>query len=173
MNEALNNILARRSCKSYRSDPVPEEIIDQIIEAGLYAPSALNRQTPVILAVTDPETRNRLSLLNAKYDPFRRPDPFYGAPCVLCVLVPSDEPAGIYDGPLVMENMMLAASALGIGSCWIHRAKEVFEDEEGKAILAEAGLNGAYTGIGNCIIGYAENMPEGTLPRKENRVYRI
>lgn len=173
MNEVLNNIISRRSCKSYRKDPLPKEIIDQIIEAGLYAPSALNRQTPLILAVTDPETRNTLSRLNAKYDPFKRPDPFYNAPCVLCVLVPKDEPAGRYDGPLVLENMMLAAYSLGIGSCWIHRAKEVFEDPEGKMILLKAGITGDYEGIGNCVIGYADLQPEGPLERKKNRVFRL
>lgn len=173
MNEALNNILGRRSCKNYKEDPVPKEIIDQIIEAGLCAPSALNRQTPVILCVTDRKTRDALSALNAKYDPFKRPDPFYHAPAVLCVLVPKDAPAGIYDGPLCMENMLLAAHALGIGACWIHRAKEVFDDPEGKIILAKAGIEGAYEGIGNCIIGWPETMPDAVPPRRENRVYRI
>ena len=172
-NEVLQAILSRRSCKKYKADPVPAEIIDAVIEAGLYAANGMAKQSAVILAVTDKATRDKLSALNAKYDPLKRKDPFYGAPAVLPVIADKSVPTHVYDGALVMGNMMLAAHALGIGSCWIHRAKEVFEDEEGKKILADLGVTGDYEGIGNLIIGYPEVEPGPAAPRKENRVYKI
>lgn len=172
MNEVIKAITTRRSVKKYKSQPVEKELIDQIIYAGLCAPSGLNSQKTIILAVTDKETRDLLSTLNAGKDPFKRADPFYNAPCVLVVLVEKNAPTYLYDGPLVMENMLLSAHALGLGACWIHRAKETFETDEGKAILKKLGIEGEYEGVGNCIVGY----PDGETadkPRKENRVYYI
>ena len=173
MNEVLQGILTRRSCKKFKPDTVPQEMIDQIVEAGLYAPNGMGKQSPVILAVTQKETRDRLSRLNRKYDPFKREDPFYGAPAVLVVLADKTVPTYIYDGSLVMGNMLLAADALGIGSCWIHRAKETFADPEGKEILASLGLKGDFEGIGNCILGYPDIEKKEAAPRKENRVFKI
>ena len=169
---ALDCMLTRSSVKKYKSDPVPKELMDKIIQAGLCAPSGLNKQAPIILAVTDKQVRDELSKINAGKDPFKRADPFYNAPCVLVVLADKSIPTYLYDGPLVMENMMLAAHALGLGACWIHRAKETFEMPEGKAILQKLGLEGEYEGIGNCILGYADIDPE-KKPRKENRVFWI
>ncbi len=169
---ALECMLTRKSVKKYKSDPVPKELIEQVIEAGLHAPSGLNKQAPVILAVTNKELRDELSKINAGKDPFFRADPFYNAPCVLVVLADKSIPTYIYDGSLVMENMLLAAHALGLGACWIHRAKETFELPEGKAILQKLGLTGEYEGIGNCVLGYADVVPE-KKPRKENRVFWI
>ena len=173
MNEIINNIITRRSCKCFRSDTLPNETIDKIVEAGLYAASGMGKQSPIILVVTNKGKRDKLSQLNAKYDPLKRPDPFYNAPVVLSVLAPKSVPTAIYDGSLVIGNMMLAAHSLGIGSCWIHRAKEVFQDEEGKKILDELGIIGEYEGIGNCVIGYAERINSKIIPRKDNRVYKI
>ena len=172
-NEVLQAILSRRSCKKYKTDPVPAEIIEAVTEAGLYAANGMGKQSAVILAVTDKTVRDKLSALNSKYDPFKRKDPFYGAPAVLPVIADKSVPTHVYDGALVLGNMMLAAHALGVGSCWIHRAQEVFEDEEGKKILADLGITGEYEGIGNLIIGYPETEPAQAAPRKENRVYRI
>jgi nitroreductase len=139
----------------------------------LYAASGLNRQTGKILAVTNKEVRDKLSALNAKYDPKKRQDPYYNAPVILCVFVEKGQSMGIYDGSLVLGNMMLAAKALGLGSCWIHRAKEVFNDPEGKEILAALGLTQEYEGIGNLALGYPEIMNSGMPARKEDRVYWI
>ena len=172
MNEVLKAIKDRKSVKKFKDTPVPKELIEQIVEAGLYAPSGLNKQAPIVIAVTDKETRDLLSRLNAGSDPFFRSDPFYGAPCVLVVLADKSVPTYLYDGSLVMENLQLAAHALGLGACWIHRAKETFEMPEGKAILQKLGLEGEYEGIGNCILGYADIDPE-KKPRKENRVFWI
>lgn len=170
-NQALNNILERHSCKGYKSDPVPQEIIEQIVEAGLKAPSGQNKQSAIIIAITNKELRDKLSkmnadILNAKIDPF------YGAPVVLVVLANKDMPTYLYDGSVVMENLLLAANALNIGSCWIHRAKEEFESEEGKKILKELGIEGNYEGIGNCILGYP-NKEALIHPIKEGRIYYV
>ena len=173
MNELLQGILTRRSCKKFKPDMVPQDIINQIVEAGLYAPNGMGKQSPIILAVTEKETRDRLSRLNRKYDPFKREDPFYGAPVVLVVLADKNVPTYIYDGSLVMGNMLLAAHALGIGGCWIHRAKETFADPEGKAILASLGVEGDFEGIGNCILGYPDVVIKEAAPRKANRVFKI
>lgn len=170
--DALQTMLTRKSIKKYKPDPVSRDLIDQIIEAGLNAPSGLNKQAPIILAVTNKEVRDQLSKLNAGKDPFFRADPFYGAPVVLVVLADKSVPTHVYDGSLVMENLQLAAHALGLGACWIHRAKETFETEEGKAILAKLGIEGEYEGVGNCILGYPDHDPD-KKPRKENRVYYI
>ena len=172
MNETLRLIKSRRSVKKYKDTPVSKADIEKIVEAGTWAATGLNKQSPIILAVTDRQVRDELSKLNAGKDPFFRADPFYGAPVVLVVLADKSVPTYLYDGSLVMENLQLAAHALGLGACWIHRAKETFEMPEGKAILQKLGLEGEYEGIGNCILGYADIDPE-KKPRKENRVFWI
>lgn len=172
MNETLQVIRSRRSVKKYKDTPVAKELIEKIVEAGTCAPSGLNKQSPIILAVTNKEVRDKLSFLNAGKDPFKRSDPFYGAPVVLVVLADKSVPTYLYDGSLVMENMLLAAHSLGLGACWIHRAKETFEMEEGKEILRSLGIEGDYEGIGNCIVGYPDTVP-ADKPRKENWVYYI
>ena len=172
MNEVIKNIKERRSIKKYENKMVPKEIIEKIIEAGTYAPSGMGKQSSIIIAITNKEIRDKLSKLNAKIMGIEK-DPFYGAPVVLVVLSKKDIPTYIYDGSLVMENLMLTANSLGIGSCWIHRAKEEFEAEEGKELLRKLGINPEeYEGIGNCILGYKKE--EGNLkPRKENYIYYI
>ena len=154
--------------KFYRA----KELIEKIVEAGTHAPTGLNKQSPIILAVTNKEIRDRLSYLNAGKDPFKRADPFYNAPVVLVVLADKSVPTHVYDGSLVMENMLLAAHSLGLGACWIHRAKETFEMEEGKRLLKDLGIEGEYEGIGNCIVGYPDVVP-AKKPRKERWVYYV
>ena len=171
MNNVIKNIVERRSIKKYKSDMVPTELIDEVLKAGTYAPSGMNRQSPIIIAITNKEVRDKLSKLNAKIMGVDI-DPFYGAPVVLVVLADKTVPTYVYDGSLVMENMMLAASSLGLGSCWIHRAKEEFETEEGKEILKSLGITGDYEGIGHCILGYPD-MEAVTKPRKENYIYKM
>ena len=166
-------MLTRSSVKKYKSDPVPKELMDKIIEAGLRAPSGLNKQAPIILAVTNKQVRDELSKINAGKDPFKRADPFYNAPCVLVVLADKSAFTYAYDGPLVMENMMLAAHALGLGACWIHRAKETFEQPEWKEFLKKLGIEGEYEGIGNCVVGYPDGEVPAVKPTKEGRVYYV
>ncbi len=172
MSNTLDAIKTRRSIRKYKSDPVPKETLDKIIEAGLYAPSGMGRQSTIIISVTNKEVRDRLSKLNAKIMGSDS-DPFYGAPAVLIVLADKNCPTGIYDGSLVMQNLMLAAHELGLGSCWIHRAKEEFELPEGKEILKSLGIKGEYEGIGHCIVGYTDGEEPSPAARKENRVYHI
>ncbi|MBP1552172.1 MAG: nitroreductase [Oscillospiraceae bacterium] len=172
MNEVLKAIKERRSTKSFKSDMVPMEIIDQICEAGKWAANGKGAQAGMIVAVTDKETRDKLSRLNAAVMGADT-DPFYGAPVVLVVLADKSVPTYVYDGSLVMGNLMLAAHSLSVGSCWIHRAKQVFDSEEGKAILASLGVEGEWEGVGNCVIGYPAGEPKEPKPRKENWVYKI
>ena len=173
MNEIIKNIETRRSIRKFKSEMLPKEILDEIIEAGTYAPTGMNEQSPIIIAITDKEVRDRLSKLNAKIMGKTDIDPFYGAPVVLIVLADKRYPTYIYDGSLVMGNLMLAAHSLGIGSCWIHRAKEEFETDEGKEILKSLGIEGDYEGIGHCILGYVDGEEPSPTPRKENYVYKI
>lgn len=173
MNEVIENIKTRRSIKKYKSDMVPQELIDIITEAGTYAPSGLNKQSPIIIEVTNKDMRDRLSRLNAKVAGMPEGvDPFYNAPIILAVLADKSVPTYIYDGSLVIGNMLLAANSLSLGACWIHRAKETFETEEGKEILKELGIEGDYEGIGNCIIGYPDMEPV-IHSRKEKYIYKI
>ncbi len=173
MNETIKSIISRRSIKKFKSDSIPQEMIDLILEAGTYAPTGLNKQSPIIIAVTNKEIRDKLSKLNARVVGMSEDmDPFYNAPVVLIVLADKSIPTYIYDGSVVIENMLLAAHSLGLGSCWIHRAKESFESEEGKQLLKELSIEGNYEGIGNCIIGYPDITPI-TRPRKEKYIYKI
>lgn len=173
MNEVIENIKTRRSIKKYKSDMLPQELIDVIAEAGTYAPSGLNKQSPIILEITNKEVRDKLAQINGKVAGMPEGfDPFYNAPVILVVLADKNVPTYIYDGSVVMENMLLTAHALGLGACWIHRAKETFETEEGKQILKDLGIGDNYEGIANCIIGYKDMEPT-EKPRKNNYIYKI
>ena len=172
MNEVLSEIKRRRSIKKYKSTQVPDEIIKQIAEAGTYAPTGKNMQAPIILAVSNKEKRDWLSRKNAEFLGSDT-DPFYNAPVVLVVLFDKSIRTGIYDASLVMENMLLAASSLGLGGCWIHRAKEFFETDEGRSFLKDLGIKGEYEAVGNCIVGYIDGEYPKTRPRKENYIYYV
>ena len=172
MSDVLETIKSRRSIRKYKSDMVPQDKLEKIIEAGTYAATGMGKQSPIIVAVTNKELRDKLSAMNAKIMG-KDADPFYGAPVVLIVLADKARPTYLYDGSLVMGNLMLEADALGIGSCWIHRAKEEFESEEGKALLKKWGIEGDYAGIGHCILGYADEPAKEAAPRKEKRVYYV
>jgi len=171
--DAIQNMLTRRSVKKYKSDAVPQELIEKIVEAGTFAPTGRNAQAPIILAITNRQVRDELSKINAEImGAPEGTDPFYNAPVVLVVLADKARNTRVYDGSLVMGNMMLATHALGLGGCWIHRAKETFETPQGKALLQKLGIEGDYEGIGNCIVGYPDVAPQ-EKPRKENRVYYV
>ena len=171
--DAMQNLLQRRSVRKYKPDMIPRDIIEKIVEAGTWAPTGMNKQAPIIIAVTNKAMRDRLARMNAAVMGADN-DPFYGAPVVLIVLADKNL-AGtyLYDGSLVMGNLMLAAHAQGIGSCWIHRAKQEFETEEGKAILRDLGIDGDFEGIGHCILGYTDGEEPAPRPRKDNYVYWI
>lgn len=172
MNEVIEMMKTRRSIRKFKPDALPDEIIEQIAEAGTYAATGKNLQSPTIIAVTNKQLRDRISEMNRKIGGWQEGfDPFYGAPAMLIVLADKNVPTAVYDGSLVMGNLILAAHSLGIGSIWIHRAKEEFESEEGKAILAELGISGDQVGIGHCALGYIDGEEPKAAPRKENWVY--
>ena len=159
MNEVIKNIKTRHSVRKFKSDSVEKSLIAEITDAGLYAASGMNRQSPIIIAVTNRELRDRLMKMNAAVMGRDGTDPFYGAPVILVVLAKKDIPTHVYDGSLVLGNMMLAAHSLGLSTCWIHRAKEEFESAEGKEILKELGIKGDYEGIGHLALGFADGEP--------------
>ena len=174
MAETLKVLETRRSCRAYKPELIEEEKLQAIIKAGTYAPTGMGKQAPIIIAVTNKELRDKLSVMNAKImgqgEGF---DPFYGAPELLIVLGNKAIGTYIYDGSLVMGNLMNAAADLGVSSCWIHRAKEEFEAPEGKEILKDLGIEGDYEGIGHVILGYAAEPPKEAAPRKEDYVYFV
>lgn len=171
MNETINTLISRCSTKAYTDRQVPDELLDAVLEAGLYAPSGLNNQKVVMVAVRDKETRDLLSRLNAQVLGVSN-DTFYGAPCVIVVLSDPERNTWVEDGSLVLGNLMNAAQSLGLASCWIHRAQETFDLPEGKALLKKWGLPETYRGIGNCILGYAAKEPP-KKPRAENRIIKV
>ena len=181
MKDAMNVLLTRRSIRSYKSDPVPEEIVEKIIEAGLYAPTGMGLQDPIIIAVTNKEMRDKIAKENAAVMG-RDHDPFYGAPVILLVAAKVC-PNAVYDGSCVMDNLLNAAWAMGLGSCWIHRAKEEscwihrakeeLERPFGKELLSSLGIEGEYIGIGHVALGYIEGEPPAPKPRNEGRVFWV
>ena len=171
MNEVLNNLKTRRSIRKYEPTPVPDELLDQILEAGLYAASGMGKQCTTMVAVRDKETRDLLSRLNAEIMGTSS-DPFFGAPCVIVVLADPERYTFVEDGSLVIGNLMEAAHSLGLGSCWIHRAREMFYREEGRALLKKWGLPENLRGIGNCVIGYPADIP-AAKPRREGRIIKV
>lgn len=170
MSDTLEVLKSRRSCRRFDGRPVPEDKLNAILEAGTYAPTGMGMQSPIMVVVQDKETVARLSKMNADIMG-REGDPFYGASTVIIVLADKSRGTYLYDGTLVMGNLMNAAEAVGVQSCWIHRAKEEFESEEGKALLKKWGIEGDYEGIGHCVLGFGEKIPE--KPRKENYIYRV
>lgn len=165
------DLLTRRSVRKYSERPVEDEKLDKVLTAGLYAPTGMNNQLPVLVAVRDKATRDKLSRMNAAVMGASG-DPFYGAPCVIVVLSDPERMTWVEDGSLVLGNLMNAAHSLGLGSCWIHRAKECFDTPEGKALLRAWGVPENYRGVGNCILGYAAEEPEAK-PRKSGRIIKI
>ena len=170
MSEVLSKIQSRRSTRRFKPDMIPRDVLEQIVTAGTYAPTGRNLQSPIILAVTNREIRDRLSALNAAAMGASN-DPFYGAPVVLVVLADKSCRTYLYDGSLVMGNLMLAAHSMGLGCCWVNRAYEIFESEEGKQILRDLGVEGEYEGVGNCVLGYINGEVNAAAPRKGSIVY--
>lgn len=171
MNDVIKAMVERRSVRSFKPDMPPKEDIDQIIEAGLYAPNSMGKQATIIVAVTNRELRDKIAADNAHIIG-REGDPFYGAPVILIALADKNWPNRVYDGSLVMGNMLLAAHALGLGGIWIHRARQEFEEPEYQQLLKDLGVEGEWEGIGHCAVGYIDGeMPE-PAKRRENRVFR-
>ncbi|MCR5503313.1 MAG: nitroreductase [Lachnospiraceae bacterium] len=174
MNETLKVLETRRSCRNFKADMVKDEDLKAILRAGTYAATGMGKQSPIIIAVTDKAVRDEISAKNREIGGWDEGfDPFYGAPVILIVLANKDVPTYVYDGSLVMGNLMNAAESLGVASIWIHRAKEEFETDFGKEILKKLGIEGNYEGIGHCALGYAAEPAKDPAPRKENYIYCI
>lgn len=173
MNNALDNLLERRSVRAYKPEQIADAELKSVLSAGLAAPSAMNRQPTVLLVVQDKATIEKLSKLNARVMGKEDIDPFYGAPTVIVVLSDRNIPTHVEDGSLVLGNLMNAAHALGLGSCWINRAKEVFEMTEAREILRNAGIGDEYIGVGHCILGYPDGEKPGAKPVRDGRVFKI
>lgn len=172
MNEALQNLMTRRSIRSYQPKQVEKELLEQVLQVGIYAPTGGGRQTPVIVAVQDEKTVQQLSRMNAAVNGAKS-DPFYGAPTVLVVLAERSRGTYLLDGASVITTLLNAAHAVGLGSCWIHRAKEEFESEEGKALLQQWGIEGDFEGVGHVILGYPDGDAPEPAPRKANYIVRV
>ncbi|MCR5340779.1 MAG: nitroreductase [Saccharofermentans sp.] len=174
MNETLKVLETRRSCRNFKPDMISEDELNAVIRAGTYAATGMGKQSPVIIAVTDKKLRDELSDENRRIGGWPVGfDPFYGAPVILIVLANKEVPTYIYDGSLVMGNLMNAAESLGVGSIWIHRAKEEFDSDFGKNLLNKLGISGDYEGIGHCALGYAAEPAKEAAPRKSDYVYYI
>lgn len=172
MNEIIKAMEERRSIRKFKPEMPKKEDLQQIVEAGLYAANGMGRQATITVAVTNKELRDKLSAINCKIGGWDESvDPFYGAPAILIVLAEKDWRNRVYDGSLVMGNMMLAAHSLGLGSIWIHRAKEEFEMPEYQQLLKELGVEGEWEGIGHCAVGYIDGEMPKAAERKLNRVF--
>lgn len=173
MKETLQDIRTRRSCRKFQPRQISDKELNAILEAGTWAPTGMGAQSPVMVVVQDKEVIAKLSKMNAAVLGITS-DPFYGAPTVIVVLADRTRFTCVEDGSLVMGNLMLAAHAVGVASCWIHRAREVFDSKEGKALLKSWGIEGDYVGVGHCVLGYADAHGEvSPKPRKENYVIRV
>lgn len=172
MNALIQTLKERRAIRKYLPKQITDEELNTVLEAGIYAPTGHGWQSPIVVAVQDPETIAQLSRMNAviKGDPGT--DPFFGAPTVVVVLAEKRRPTYVCDGSLVLGNIMNAAHAIGLGSCWIHRAREEFASEEGKALLKKWGIEGDYEGIGHCILGYPGEAPKAA-PRKDGYIVHV
>ena len=173
MNETLRVLKERRSIRKYKAEQIKNEELDAILEAGTWAPTGKGQQSPVMVVVQDAETIAYMSRLNAQIQGKPGTDPFYGAPTVVVVLADSENPNWFADGSLVMGNLMNAAQSIGVGSCWINRARELFDMPEGKDLLKKWGLEEKYRGVGNCILGYADGPAPAPKPRKADYIRRV
>ena len=166
-NPVIEAMKSRRSCRKFKPDPVPRELLEQVAETGLWAANGMGKQATKVVVVTDKALRDRLAEQNRRIGGWPEGfDPFYGAPAMMIVLADASWANRVYDGSLVMGNLMLAAHSLGLASIWIHRAKEEFESEEGKALLKSLGIEGDWEGVGHCALGYpAKPLPAGAPPK--------
>ena len=171
--KVLQALTTRRSVRSYQKTQVDEQALQEILEAGRYAATGRGLQSPLMIVVQDTDVREQLRRMNAEIMGTPDADPFYGAPTIIIVLADRSVPTCVEDGSLVLGNLMNAAHAVGVDSCWIHRARQEFESEEGKALLRRLGIEGEYIGVGHLILGYRDGELPSPKPRKQNYVYRL
>ena len=170
--EFLDMLLTRRSVRAYKPDPVPEALLEEVLRAGTYAPTGGGRQSPVLVAITDKAARDEISRLNAAVMG-KDTDPYYGAPVLVLALADPASSTWVEDASCALENMMLAAHALGLGSVWVHREREIFDSEAGKALLRAWGLPETLRGVGSIALGYASGPAPAPAPRKDGYIVRV
>lgn len=174
MNKIIKAMEERRSIRKFKPDMPSKADIEQIVEAGLYAANGMGKQAVITVAVTNKAVRDRIMEANRQIGGWQEGfDPFYGAPVILIVLADKNWANRVYDGSLVMGNLMLAAHSLGLGSIWVHRAKEEFEQAEWKKLLSDIGVSGEWEGIGHCAVGYVEGDIPKAAKRKDGRVFWV
>ena len=172
MNDTLKTLISRRSMRHFKKEQLLENELQEVLQAGVNAPTGGNRQSALMVVVQDEKMVAKLSAMNAAVLGKTDIDPFYGAPTVVIVLADTRIPTWKEDGSLVLGNLMNAAYSIGIGSCWIHRAYQVFESEEGKALLKEWGIPECYAGVGHCILGYPDGE-EREITHREDYIHRV
>ena len=172
MNDTMKSLLGRRCIRAFKSGQITDEELNAVLEAGKFAPSGANRQSALFIVVQDPETRETLSRMNSAVKPSDA-DPYYGAPTIVLVLADAMMTTPVEDGALALGNMFNAAYSLGLGSCWVHRTRQMFESDEGKTLLKKWGVEGDYVGVGSCILGYPEGDHPEAAPRKDDFVVMV
>jgi len=172
MNETMKTLLNRRTIRKFKPDQITDEELNAVLEAGKYAPSGANQQSAIFIVVQNEEMRKKLSKMNAAVNG-KDADPYYGAPTIILVLADKTKVTPVEDGSLAIGNMYNAAYSLGLGACWVHRTRQMFETEEGESLLKEWGVVGDYMGVGSCILGYPDCEQPKASPRKENYVYLV
>lgn len=172
MNETIKTLLNRRSVRKFKSDQITVEELNEVLEAGKYAPSGANQQSALLIAVQNKDMIKKITKMNAAVIG-KDTDPYYGAPTVILVLADRSKVTPVEDGSLALGNMLNAAYSLGLGSVWVHRVNQMFESEEGKSLLKEWGVEGEYIGIGSCALGYPDCEFPNAAPRKDNYVVMV
>ncbi|NMM63465.1 diguanylate cyclase [Clostridium sp. P21] len=173
MNETMKTLLNRRSIRKYKSEQIKDEELNAVLEAGKYAPSGANQQSALFIVIQNKDVIKKISKINTAVMGKENIDPYYGAPTVILVLADKTKVTPVEDASLALGNMYNAAYSLGLGSCWIHRTREMFESEEGKKLLKEWGVEGDYIGVGSCILGYPDCELPKPAPRKDNFVIMV
>jgi len=172
MNETIKTLLNRRSIRKFKSEQIKDEELNVILEAGKYAPSGGNQQSALFIVVQSEEMRKKIAQMNAAVLG-NDLDPYYGAPTIILVLADKSKATPVEDASLALGNMCNAACSLGLGSCWVHRTREMFESKEGKALLKKWGVEGDYIGVGSCILGYPDSEHPEAAPRKDDFVVMV
>lgn len=170
----INDLKTRRSIRKFKDEQVSADDLKTILEAGMYAPTGMGAQSPKIIVIQDEETIEEFAEWNKTYFPNapEELDPFYGGKTLLIVLADSEIPTFVEDGASVLTTLVTAAHAVGVASCWIHRAREEFSSKKGKELLKEWGLKESYEGIGHVILGYSDEKPEAA-PRKDDYIVYV
>lgn len=172
-NETLQTLKNRRSCRAFKPEAIPEDVLNAVLDAGTWAPNAWDKQSASIIAIRDEASRAVLTHLSQELAAEAgedTPDPLYGAPVVVLITAEKDSESGLEDGSLVAGNIMNAAQSVGLGSCWVNTARKILEMPIGKAMLMKWGVTEPVTGVAFVVLGWPTEKPEEPRARKENYI---